>query len=296
MKDSRLKTLIRSRILAFFLSLSIIALYLLTADAFAEEAEELEMINRPVNASGLTGLLFTTAPYTASSKTIEISAAAISEKSTTPDYSINELPSISATMGITESMELALKGSYFHNTTAGGIKERGAGETELSYKWNFLPQAESSSLPALAVIVTGIAAGSNKNANPGRVTHWGARFGLSAGREIIWGDHVIGIYADAQMVVHDLMDENLRDRYGIVNAGLLFPISKYRNLQMLIEYTMVNGIDKITAQGGDYSGITYGLRLVNERFNLSIGTQFLHKLVQGFENSNRIIGMASIKF
>ena len=272
------------------------AIVLLLAFSRTVMAEELEMVNRPVNTSGLTGLLFTTTPFTLPQKSVEIGATTLSENSAVPNFSINELPAITVTMGITQGVELALKGSYVHKTMNGGVKERGAGDTELSYKWNFLPQTESASRPAVAIIISGIAPTSNKDLDLGGVTHWGARLGLSAGREMVWGDHVIGIYADAQMMLHDLSDERIRDSFGIVNTGLLIPISKYRNLQMIVEYNTIIGMSKITATGGDYSGVTYGLRLVSERFNLSIGSQFLRKEQIGFDNSTRLIGMTSFKF
>lgn len=264
----------------------------------AAMAEDLEMINRPVNASGMTGLLFTTAPFTMDPKTVEIAVAAFSENSTIPNYTINELPALSITIGVSSGMELALKGSYFNETVGGGNdKMRGSGDAELTYKWNFLPQSEASSYPAIALLVAGIAPTSNKeDLNLSGVSHWGAKLGLSMGSELTWRDHVLGIYADGQMVVHDLSDDRVRDRYGIANAGFLLPISKYRNLQMLIEYNVVFGVDRIVTQGGNYSAVTYGLRLVTEKFNLTIGTQFLRKEEMGFENSTRIAGMTSLKF
>lgn len=263
----------------------------------AAMAEDLEMINRPVNSSGMTGLLFTTAPFTLDPKTVEVAVAAFSESSTIPNYTISELPALSITVGVSPGMELALKGSYFNETVGGGSnKLRGSGDAELTCKWNFLPQSEASSYPAIALLVAGIAPTSNKNLNLGGVSHWGAKLGLSAGSEILWGEHVLGIYADGQMVVHDLSDDRVRDRYGIANAGFLLPISKYRNLQMLIEYNVVFGVDRIATQGGNYSAVTYGLRLVTEKFNLTIGTQFLRKEETGFENSTRIVGMTSLKF
>ncbi len=274
----------------------ITALWTLAAPpSLRAEELELEMINRPVNLSGLTGLLFTTSPFTVPSGFAELSAAALSEKSTKPDYTLNEIP-FSITAGISNSMELTLKGAYLQRTTSDGIKKRGTGNTELTYKWNFLPQAASSSMPAIAVIVGGIAATSSIATQIDSIERWGARIGLSAGREAEWGDHIIGVYADASMIIHDLSDGAQRDRYGVFNAGLLFPISKYRNLQMMIEYSLVSGVDRITTVGGDQSSITYGLRLVNEKFNFTIGTEFIHKHEKDFDRSSRIIGMTSIKF
>lgn len=63
-----------------------------------------------------------------------------------------------------------------------------------------------------------------------------------------------------------------------------------------MEYSLVSGKDKISLNGGDYSALTYGLRLVSERFNLTIGTQFLRKQIEGYDNSGRVIGSLSMKF
>lgn len=262
---------------------------------FAVLAEDLEMVNRPVNTAGLTGLLFTTMPFTLPTRAVEIGVAVLSEDSTTPKYTITQFPVVTITAGIAKDMEIALKGSYFQTTEISGNKARGEGDTELSYKWNFWPQKEFSAVPGVALIATGIAPG-DKDIVQNQVVHWGARFGFAAGSEIDWGTHILGIYADAQMMVHDLSDDQYKDIYGILNAGLLFPISKYRNLQMFIEYNMVNGKNKNTVEDGDYSAITSGLRLVSERFNLSIGSQFLNKKLTGYEKSNRLVGMLSFKF
>jgi hypothetical protein len=266
-------------------------------------AEELDIVNRPVNLSGLTGLLFTTAPYTLTKGTIEVAAAYLTENSVTPDYSLTELPfSISA--GVSNNSELALKCSYVQlkqgPTSTMGAQRR-TGDLELSYKWNFLPQPEDSIRPAVALIIAGILPtdknnDTNNNTNTDTVSHWGMRLGISTGTELSWKEHILGIYADAQVKSKDPADTNIRDTYGIYNAGLLFPISKYQNLQMFIEYTLVNGKKTITLEGGDYSGFTYGLRLVSERFNFTMGTQFLRKQTQGYDPSDRVIGLLSMKF
>ncbi len=258
--------------------------------------EELEMINRPVNLSGLTGLLFTAAPYTLPVKNVEVAVGTNTESSVIPDINVNELPIISVTAGIAQNMELAAKSSYFHKRIGTAGTQRGSGDAELSYKWNFLPQSESSANPAVALIVTGIVPTSNKNLNLGTAAHWGARCGMSIGREITWSDHVLGAYMDGQVAVHDLSDDRNKDIYGILNIGLLYPISKYRNLQLLLEYNRVAGVNRISDIGGDYAGLTYGLRMVSERFNLTIGAQFLRNEALGFDNASRVIGMASIKF
>jgi hypothetical protein len=138
---------------------------------------------------------------------------------------------------------------------------------------------------------------SKKNeTNIGGVNHWAARLGLSAGREIPWGDHTVALFADASVIVRDLNDDRVRDRYSSLNIGFLIPISKNRNLQMLAEYGIMHGVDNPNLDIIDQAAIIYGLRLVTERFNITIGTQFLRKHVEGCDDSSSVIGSTSLKF
>jgi hypothetical protein len=264
----------------------------------AASAEELEMVNRPVNTSGLTGLLVTTGPYTAASGTFEVAASILYENSVTPEFARTEYP-LSVTVGLPHNSELGLRGSYFElkeGPTGTAAVERKTGDLQLSYKWNFLPQAESSIIPAVSLLVAGMVP-MERNTDPifNEADKWGFALGLSAGTEIGWSDHILGIYADAQLRGRDPDEKRLRDLWEVVNAGLLFPVSKFRNLQILLEYTIVHGKEQVTAEGGDYSAATYGLRLLSEQFNLTIGTQFLRKRTEGFRNSGRVVGLMSLK-
>jgi hypothetical protein len=265
----------------------------------ATGAEELEFVNRPVNTSGLTGLLITTSPFTLAPGTVEIGVSIQSENSIRPDFTITEYP-LSASVGISNSSELAVRSSYFtisEGPTGSNVVTRKTGDIELSYKWNFVPQLEDSSRPSVALIVTGMMpTDNNRDLKTNSVIHWGMRLGLSVGSEINWKEHILGIYADGQVAGQDLTDNKLKDLYGIINAGMLFPISKYKNLQMLIEYSMVTHKDMLTLSGRDYTALTYGLRLVTERLNLTIGTQSLRKQLEGYDNSGRVIGLMSVKF
>ena len=260
-------------------------------------AEELEMVNRPINTNGLTGLLYTTTPYTLAPGTIEAGFASIAEDSAIPAYTLNEYTVVLAG-GIGHDMELALKSSYFRNQTGNSAsqKSRGSGNAEVFYKWNFKPQQEYSATPAVAFLLTAILPSGDNKSGFSQVKNWGAHIGVSAGSEISWEDHIFGIYADASMAFHDLSNSRYRDRYGSMNAGILLPISKERNLQLFLEYGFVGGKDVINVYGLDYSAITYGLRMVSERVNLTIGTQFLHKAIPGYGDSGKVVGMASIKF
>jgi hypothetical protein len=262
-------------------------------------AEELDLVNRPINATGLTGLLVTTAPYTLPPKTVEIGAAVLYESSIRPDYSVIEFPLI-LSVGVGTNMEIGLRGSYYslkEGPTTTAVNLHGIGDIQLSYKWNFMPQAEYSRIPGLSLLITGIfPVEDDVNKKLGSVMHWGLRAGLSTGTELSWKEHILGIYADAQVAGQDLTENRLQDIYGIFNAGLLLPISKYQNLQILAEYSIVNGKNRLSLTGGDYTALTFGIRLVSERFNLTMGTQYLHKQVENYDNSSRVIGLMSMKF
>jgi hypothetical protein len=256
--------------------------------------EELEIVNRPVNTSGMTGLLVTSSPFTLPPNTFEFSFMTLSENSLIPRYTATEYP-VAVSLGITQRSEIALKGAFHYINEQPDHISRGMGDTELSYKLNVRPQTEYSPIPGIALILTGVMPTGDSVAGMNSVNHWGARMGIALGSELIWEDHIIGIFADGQVAVQDLSDKERRDSYSFINAGILFPISKYRNLQMIIEYSQTKGKDFITVDGADFSAVTYGLRLVNERFNLTLGTQFIHKSEEGYGASNRMIGMMSIK-
>ena len=257
-------------------------------------AEELELINRPVNISGLTGLLITTSPFTLPPRTFEIGAAVLSENSLIPKYTTTSYP-LTISLGLASNKELALKTQYVYRNEDPDIKSRGMDDTELSFKWNVLPQPENRYRPGLAMIVTGIFPTGDREAGTNSVNHWGCRAGLALGSEIVWEDHVIALYADGQVALQDVSDETSKDSYTLLNAGFLVPISKYRNLQMLVEFNRRSGKDLVNIDDGDYSAITYGLRLVSERFNLTFGAQYIHKTMEGYNNSSKVLGMLSVK-
>jgi hypothetical protein len=260
----------------------------------AHASEDLEIINRPVNTSGLTGLLVTTSPFTLPLRTFEIGLGIVAENSLLPKYTSASYPLI-ITYGLSQNQEMGLKVPYNYQNVDTVNKTRGMGDTELSYKWNVFPQPENRFRPGLAVMATGVFPTGDRESGMNSISHWGARVGLAVGSEIAWEDRIIGLYADAQAAVQDMSDNELRDSYMLANAGILFPISKYRNLQILIEFNQRTGKDVVTFDGVDFSAVTYGLRLVNERFNLTFGAQFVHKSAEGYDNSSKVIGMISIK-
>ncbi len=260
----------------------------------AAGSEEPEMINRPVGSSGLTGLLYTTTPFMLPQGTWEAGASVSTERNYRPEYSVTSY-AFSISHGLSRSVETAVRSAYWTESESQVIEKRGAGDTEILVKWGIIPPKEYSMRPSVAAIAAVIAPSGDRNAGTHTVQHWGFRAGMSMGTELLLEDYVMGVYADGQMTIQDLSDESLRDWFHSVNAGVLLPVSKHRNLQMFLEYNRQKGKDAVTLRGNDYSAVTYGLRLVSVRFNLTIGTQFIHKYVDDHDDASRIMGMLSIK-
>jgi len=276
--------------------LSCIVLFALFCGQANATSQELDLINRPVNINGFTGLIMTTTPFTMPRGTLETALSGTSETSSVPDFTLSEFLA-SLTLGITSNMEIALRGSYL--TLESGLdphKKRGSGDAELLYKWNFLPPGEKVYIPAAAVLLSVQGLTGDRDNGFQRFHNWGAKIGLSIGREINFEEHIIGVYVDGQLAVEDLNRNEYRDRYGVFNAGMLLPISKRQNLQLLLEYSTITGKFYEDIDGKDSTTITYGIRLVSERFNLTVGDQFIHKDLAGKTNSGKMIGTISVKF
>lgn len=257
-------------------------------------AQELEMINRPVNAFGLTGLLYTTSPYTLPAGIVEVGASIITERAYVPEYTVTSFP-LTVSYGLNDTTEMAIRAIYWKETQDQLTRLRGVGDTELSFKWNLLPQKEYSARPSIAVLVSGILPSGDREEGTNTVNHWGGRAGIAIGSEVPVEDYVLGIYGDVSVTVQDLSDETARDWYHTLDAGVLLPVSKYRNLQMFVEYNRQNGKDSVTLHSDDYSAFTYGLRVVNPWLNLTFGAQFIHKYVDSHDNASRVTGMISFK-
>ncbi|HWR73975.1 MAG TPA: hypothetical protein VN604_12460, partial [Nitrospirota bacterium] len=275
--------------------LCFLQLFVLFCGQAEATVQELDLINRPVNLTGLTGLIVTTTPFTMPQGTLETALSATSETSAVPDYTLNEFLAI-LTIGVARSMEIAVRGSYLTQELGLDLhKKRGPGDAELLYKWNFMSPGEKPYIPAAAVFLAVQGLTGDRDNGFQRFHNWGAKLGLSLGREINFEEHIIGVYFDGQLAVEDLNRNGYRDRYALFNAGMLLPISKRQNLQLVIEYSTVTGKRYEDIDGKDSSAITYGIRLVSERFNLTVGDQFIHKDIPGQNNSGKVIGIISVK-
>lgn len=258
------------------------------------------VVNRPVNIQGLTGLAITNSAYTQPKGKFTIGLSGILENSDVPNYSVGE-GILTGTYGVTDRIEVGFKGRAV-GTNFGSSENRqiGAGDTDLLVKWRLSSQDED--LPAIAVGAALTLPTGDETKGFHEVKHEGVRLMLIGAneKEMPEDNIVIGLYAEGQIVLNDQLESKqndpYRDKYGVLNAGILVPVTKGRQLQVMMEFNYVTKKNVITPEGGDYTGWTPGLRFVTPSLNITAGVQFLTKDQPGFENDRRYIGTLSYQF
>jgi hypothetical protein len=114
------------------------------------------------------------------------------------------------------------------------------------------------------------------------------------------GDYFIGIYFEGQIVYSDLdpgaEPKPYAEKYGVFNAGLLFPLTDDRSLQAILEYNAVVKKDIPSVYEQDHKSLMPGLRYVTDRLNVSLGVQFMNREDPAFKNDLRYIGTLSYAF
>jgi hypothetical protein len=114
------------------------------------------------------------------------------------------------------------------------------------------------------------------------------------------GDYFIGIYFEGQIVQADRPKKDNSsekpDKYGVINAGILFPLTASRSLQAILEYNSVVKKDNPSIYEQNYSAVMPGLRYVTENFNISLGVQFMDREDAAFKKDQRYIGTLSYAF
>lgn len=264
---------------------------------------EIVVINRPVNIQGLTGLLFTNSAYTQPAGSFTFGLSAIGEDSDVPDYSIVQGGG-TVTIGITDRIEVGIKGKMIAtNLGSTTTREVGTGDTDLLLKWRFSSQGEI--MPALAFGL-GWTIPSDSEKGFSEVKYEGIKLMVIAtGENRVLDDGFIGVYLEGQAVFIDQLHKTgqspYKEKYGVINAGLLFPISDDNRVQFLLEYNAVVKKDIITLQDGNYNGVTAGLRFVTENFNISLGMQHLNRETSTPSPAvaaeiNRLLGTISYRF
>lgn len=257
------------------------------------------VVNRPVNVQGLTGLIMTNSAYTQPKGRIVAGLSTIAENSKDPDFSIVQ-GIATVTAGIADRVEFGMR-AHVVGTNLGSSETReiGAGDTDLLLKWRVSSQGET--LPALAFGLAYTLPTGNSEKGLRGVEHEGARIMvIGTSEKEMPGDYFIGVYFEGQVVSQDWTtrtDANPRsDKYGVVNAGLLFPLTEDRSLQAVLEYTTIFKKDTPSVYEENHRSTMPGLRYVTENFNMSLGVQFYQRDAAGASNDERYVGTISYAF
>jgi len=206
-------------------------------------------------------------------------------------------------MGITDRLEVGLKGKMIAtNLGSADNREVGTGDADLVFKYRFASQGDT--LPAWALGFAYTFPTGNSTKGFSEVKYEGLKLMvIGTSEKKILDDSFIGIYFEAQAVYNDEIHREgvvtNKDAYGVVNAGLLFPVSDDNRLQLALEYNKVFNKDIITLYEGNYSAFTPSLRYAGESFNVQAGVQFLSrdKTQTGTSTADqRLIGSISYVF
>lgn len=258
-----------------------------------------KVINRPANLQGLTGLMFTNSAYTQPKGRIVAGLATIAENSSDPNFSIIQ-GFATITAGITDRIEIGIRGQGIAtNLGSSNTRETGLGDTDVLVKWRISSEYDPWPAIALGLAYTFPTGDSAKGYND--VEDYGLRFMLigTAEKEMP-GDYFIGVYFEGQVVYKDKLPwtdgKSYSEKYGVVNAGLLFPLTESRKLQAMFEYTTVVKKNIPTVNAMDSTGFMPGLRYVTEHVNISFGVQFYDREEAGFEDTLRYVGTLSYAF
>jgi len=283
-------------------SISLAQTYDKDADLYSREVREeeaIKVINRPPNIQGLTGLIMTNSAFTLPAGSIAIGVSALIEDSKVPEYRIIQTP-LTITVGLTDTIEAGIKAKYVsYDITSPKTTESGLGDTEVALKWRW--KTHSATSPELAIGVAGIIPTADETKGLNEVTDWGAKFMVMATSETkIFNNSFLGIYLEAQAVFIDGFSAgyatSTQDRYGVLNAGLLLPISPNNHLQAMLELNKTLKARGASPDASNQTGITPALRYVTESLSITAGAQFLRKDTIGYDDTIRWIGTISYQF
>jgi hypothetical protein len=170
-----------------------------------------QIINRPVNMQGLTGLLFTNSAYTQPAA-VTFGLSGLGEDSDMPNYSVAQAAA-TITIGLSDRVEAGVRGKMF-GTNFGSTTgpDTGAGDTDLLLKWNFSSQGEN--MPALAFGFGWTFPTGEPEMGFTEIKYESIKLMvIAAGENKILDDGFLGIYLEAQAVFNDqLHDDDTRIR------------------------------------------------------------------------------------
>jgi hypothetical protein len=237
--------------------------------------------------------------FTQPAGTLAVGGAVMFEDSNKPDYRIIQAP-VTLTFGITDMIEAGIKIKYVdYDIMTPKASEGGFGDSEVAVKWRW--KTHSATSPELAIGLAGIIPTGSEPKGLNDVTNWGAKFMVMASSETkIFTNSFLGLYLEAQAVYIDEGNTktSTQDRYGVINAGVLLPVSTNNRLQIMLELndTLYKNNTKTALAEGDQLGITPALRYVTDSMCFTAGAQLLHKDTKGYEDTIRWIGTVSYRF
>jgi hypothetical protein len=228
-----------------------------------------------------------------------VGLATIAENSKEPDFSIIQgIATITA--GVTDRIELGLRAQRVAtNLGSPATREVDSGDTDILFKWRISSQREM--MPAIALGLGCTLPTGNASKGFQSAEHASARLMvIGTSEQEMPGDYFIGIYFEGQLVYSDLdrggEPKPYAEKYGVFNAGLLFPLTDGRNLQAIFEYTTVVKKNNPSVYEQNYSAVMPGLRYVTENLNISLGVQFMNREDPAFKNDLRYLGTLSYAF
>lgn len=263
-------------------------------------ADDILMVNRPPNIQGLTGLLFTSSAYTLPPGRAVVGASLLTEYSSQPEFSVIQVP-VTLTYGVSDRIEMGLKAKIVDLDSPRYLQRaHGFGDSEVAVKWRFASQRFF--LPDMAVGVCYIMPTGNENKHLNEVVNWGAKFAAIASLEgKTSSGHVFGVYLESQAV---FIDELYRrgsstpgaERYGVINGGVLFPVSGDNRLQLIAEYNQIlykSGYQPTMIEGNE-NAATAAVRYVTEQFSSTAGLQYINKEKSTDQNTYRFVWKISL--
>jgi hypothetical protein len=125
---------------------------------------------------------------------------------------------------------------------------------------------------------------------------------LATSETKIFTNSFLGLYLEAQAVFIDGFSgaraTETQDKYGVINAGVLLPVSTNNRFQAMIELSDTIGkrLGKTALAEGNQLAITPALRYVTDTLSFTAGAQLLSKDAKKYEDTTRWIGTFSYQF
>lgn len=264
----------------------------------ALRAQETNLVQIPPTLFGPTGLLFTQSTDTLPPGRFALGLSVIHEDSTIPDFTVNEAVA-TLTAGLNGRTELSVQVPYMFNFERAGNTESGLRDVNLSFKWRVMDQNMEMNLPAFGLSLTYYTP-TTDDANRlfATIDTWGVKALLVSSAEVDIaypvGSYIVGFYIDGGVFIRDEDDDALKEKHGIVDAGILLPLNESRQLHLLLEAnaTAKNNLPL----EGNYTAATAAVRYVTSVINLTAGAQFRFKRDDFIDDTQKLILQASLLF